>query len=431
MPPNESEEAVRRYYDEVWNRANPAAMDDLFAPRYVDHSPGPTQERGRASVKKYIALLRATFPDLHVTVEETFSSGDRVVARLTFRGAHRGNLLGDAATGRTVTWTGIDVYRVVDGRIVEGWSERDRLRMRQQIPARGSTPGSARSLLGQIRGGVGSRWQVLVAQAGAYRALRPAARNWRERASLLRFLLARLVRGDAEQREATIRLDGATYTLGLATAEIYTLIEQYHDRLYDRAAEFIPRPGWTVVDVGANVGIVSIQQARRGARVFAFEPNAECFRRLRRNVAANRLSPYISAVNCAVGAAPGRGMLLVPRGLTTFGSVTPLADTASAPESAVDVTSLDHVMPSLDVARIDLLKIDAEGAEYDVLRGAERTLGIVDRVVVEYHSLDLLRQVEALLSDRGFTRVLRVDANPNRDAGLLFARSSRLDCPQR
>lgn len=120
-------------------------------------------------------------------------------------------------------------------------------------------------------------------------------------------------------------------------------------------------------------------------------------------------------------------MLLVPRGLTTFGSVTTLPDPSSAPEPAVDVTSLDRVMPTLDVARIDLLKIDAEGAEYDVLRGADQTLDMVDRVVAEYHSLDLLRQVEALLSNRGFTRVLRVDANHNRDAGLLFARSSRLD----
>ena len=142
---------------------------------------------------------------------------------------------------------------------------------------------------------------------------------------------------------------------------------------------------------------------------------------------ANGLSNRIRHFNYAVGAAPGAGVLLVPRGLTTHGSVTPVAEATLALPSAIDtidITSLDHIVPTLDITRIDLLKIDTEGAEVAVLRGAESTLDMVKRIVIEYHSQSLLQQVASLLDDRGFTRVLQVDVDPKRGVGLLFARKT-------
>lgn len=78
-------------------------------------------------------------------------------------------------------------------------------------------------------------------------------------------------------------------------------------------------------------------------------------------------------------------------------------------------------MPALAVARIDLVKIDAEGAELDALRGATRTLPLVERVVLEYHSHDLREQVRAFLGARGFAPVLEIGQGPGSELGIMYA----------
>jgi hypothetical protein len=81
----------------------------------------------------------------------------------------------------------------------------------------------------------------------------------------------------------------------------------------------------------------------------------------------------------------------------------------------------------LAVSRIDLLKIDAEGSEVAVLRGAEHTLRNVQRVIVEYHSRDLLRGVRDILLRTGFAQVMIVDYYPQNsdtgqeEVGILYA----------
>src|SRR5690348_12833869 len=78
-----------------------------------------------------------------------------------------------------------------------------------------------------------------------------AAQSWPERASVVCFVLRfgagvvlpRLVPND----DTVIKLRGTTYYIGLLSREIYTFYELYHERLYDRLAEFVPRAGWTVV----------------------------------------------------------------------------------------------------------------------------------------------------------------------------------------
>src|SRR5205085_10427341 len=107
--------------------------------------------------------------------------------------------------------------------------------------------------------------------------------------------------------DATLRVQGATYSVGLESDEVSIFTEIYQGHVYDRVPDFIPRPGWTVVDVGANVGLFAVQQARRGARVLAFEPNPDCYRRLSKTIAANGLGGTVRAFNVAVGAEPPVG----------------------------------------------------------------------------------------------------------------------------
>jgi FkbM family methyltransferase len=205
--------------------------------------------------------------------------------------------------------------------------------------------------------------------------------------------------------------------------EVFTFREVYIERVYEQEADFIPAAGWTVFDLGANIGVFTIQQALRGAHVYAFEPNPDCFRRLSRTVRENELDRHVRLFNDAVGAAPGMGVLEVPNGWSVHGIVRPRAESAPNGEPAVTITALDSIMPSLGVARIDLLKIDVEGAEVDVLRGATQTLSLVERLIVEYHSPELREKVTALLHSHGFTSLRHVKArNADTGAGVLYAR---------
>jgi FkbM family methyltransferase len=257
------------------------------------------------------------------------------------------------------------------------------------------------------------------------------ARNLPERMNVTRFLLSKKlaqVRDKVRPRshpekDVSIELYGARHVVDLLGSEIYLLDEIYRERLYERIADFVPAADSAVVDVGANVGIFAIRQGRRGARVYAFEPNASCYKRLSQAVLENGLTGRVSTLNYAVGRATGVGTLRVPNNRTALGSVVSVDPAASIQASDVRITSLDQILPALGVDHIDLLKIDTEGAEVDVLRGAERTLPRTDRIILEYHSRDLHDQVGSLLAEHGFRQVLHLDtpAPYLPEAGMIYA----------
>lgn len=129
----------RRALDEGWNRGNLAAIDELFAPDFVEHQAGIGP--GRDGVKGSIQTLRTAFPDLHLTLENVVADGDIVWARLSATGTHEGPFMGLPGTGRPVRVDVIDIVRVADGRLVEHWGVADRLSLAQQI---GLVPGGPR-----------------------------------------------------------------------------------------------------------------------------------------------------------------------------------------------------------------------------------------------------------------------------------------------
>ena len=88
---------------------------------------------GREGHKYQLALFRNAFPDLRVTIEDTFSEGDKVADRWTGRGTHQGELNGIAPTGKRVDCTGIVISRIEGGRIAEDWANFDDLGMMRQL----------------------------------------------------------------------------------------------------------------------------------------------------------------------------------------------------------------------------------------------------------------------------------------------------------
>ncbi len=75
--------------------------------------------------KETFAEAREGFPDLSITVEDVMAEGDRVAARVTMRGTHRGEFQGIAPTGKRVEVRAIDMFRISNGKIVEHWGHAD------------------------------------------------------------------------------------------------------------------------------------------------------------------------------------------------------------------------------------------------------------------------------------------------------------------
>jgi predicted ester cyclase len=126
------------FYEEVWNRGNEKAIDDLLAPGAVGHGLTDPQGRevtGTAAFKEFWHTMRGAFSDIHISVEQTVSEGDLEVARLLITGKHTGDGLPFPPKGNPVQISGMSMVRVKDGRIEESWSNIDFLAMFQQIQA--------------------------------------------------------------------------------------------------------------------------------------------------------------------------------------------------------------------------------------------------------------------------------------------------------
>ncbi len=128
----EENKAIVRRWGEAFNKKDLAAVDEIFAAKYDGHTPG-AELNSPESVKELLTVLFTAFPDLHMTVEDLIAEGDKVVIRFTSTGTHQGEYLGIAPTGKQVTGTGIAIYRIVGGKVVEEWAERDTLGMMQQL----------------------------------------------------------------------------------------------------------------------------------------------------------------------------------------------------------------------------------------------------------------------------------------------------------
>ena len=110
---------VRRFYDEIFTKKNANAIDEICSPDFVDRNPMPGQSPGRQGMKDVFGGFLHAFPDMAVTIEEMIAERDLVAARFTVTGTHQGELMGAKPTGKKITVHGIDMMRIVGGKVVE------------------------------------------------------------------------------------------------------------------------------------------------------------------------------------------------------------------------------------------------------------------------------------------------------------------------
>jgi steroid delta-isomerase-like uncharacterized protein len=132
----ESNKRLVADYFERFNAGDIEGAESAVAEDLVNHAAIP-QAQGRAGARSIVTKLRAAFPDLRMTVDDTIAEGDKVVCRVTVTGTHEGALdfvkVKLPPTGKKFRTTHIHVFRIANGTIVERWAERDDLGMLQQL----------------------------------------------------------------------------------------------------------------------------------------------------------------------------------------------------------------------------------------------------------------------------------------------------------
>lgn len=156
----------------------------------------------------------------------------------------------------------------------------------------------------------------------------------------------------------------------------------YYSRDIVLLLDKILKPGMIAVDVGANIGEITMAAAKRvgaNGKVFAFEPMSSLYARLREHIEANRLS-QVTTVKCGLSDQVGSAQLFSASenfhdGTKHKGLGTLYSSAARAtPTETIEIDTLDKFIDGRDLPRIDLIKIDVEGAELPVLKGAKNVL---------------------------------------------------------
>lgn len=207
--------------------------------------------------------------------------------------------------------------------------------------------------------------------------------------------------------------------------DIWSLKETFIDRFYEKFGTPVGN-GWKIIDIGAGIGDYTIFATYRhpGNQVYAYEPFAPSFELLRKNISINHIE-YIHTFAQAVSGETGLIRLDISGGEPLQVSSTG-AHQAVSPEkqTLVPSTSLADALKSNNIERCDLIKLDCEGAEFDILFSAEpEILKRVDRIVLEYHDYvtgNNHRELAEYLRESGY----KVRTTPNyvhADLGYLYA----------
>jgi predicted ester cyclase len=134
--PEDSKALVRRWIDQGFNKRDLTVVDAIFIPEVIING----QRVGGLGLKKSMSRFLSAFPNLRVTITEIVAEGDKVVIWYSVQGTQTGEFDGIRATGKQVRWIGADLFRIMNGKIVECLFLDDSLGLLRQLGATISSP---------------------------------------------------------------------------------------------------------------------------------------------------------------------------------------------------------------------------------------------------------------------------------------------------
>ena len=122
---------ARHFLVELWNQGDFNAVKQLLASDYDGHS--STEIHGTEGALEFVPRLRAAFPDFRFSIRDQIAEGDKVATRWKIDGTHAGEFQGMPPSGKRMEMTGITIFRIANGKLIEGWTNEDTLGMLEQI----------------------------------------------------------------------------------------------------------------------------------------------------------------------------------------------------------------------------------------------------------------------------------------------------------
>ncbi len=215
--------------------------------------------------------------------------------------------------------------------------------------------------------------------------------------------------------EYVLRLRQGTFITKRSTSHTIAniFVQIYEKREHAELENFLSSNIKTVLDVGANEGFYALNLARHnpGVKIIAVEPNPVATELLQRNVDLNHFAKNVALVKGALWSKSGViDFNLLPQ-VTSIGSlvVTETSFLKEAKERIVKIPvrayTLEELFENYELDKVDILKMDIEGAEYEVLKNSSHVLSRIDRIVLEYHTQQLRHLITSFLTAQNFDLV--------------------------
>jgi len=147
---------IGRYYSELWNQWSAAALEELISPDIIFRGSIGTVVRGIDEFRAYVNRIRSAFPDFHNRIEELVAEGASVVARLTYTGTHQGEIFGFRGSGAKVSYQGMAIFHLENGKVMEGHVLGDVEALKRQL-LQGEIAAAAERCAGKLRVALATR----------------------------------------------------------------------------------------------------------------------------------------------------------------------------------------------------------------------------------------------------------------------------------
>lgn len=229
-------------------------------------------------------------------------------------------------------------------------------------------------------------------------------------------------------KDVTINLkNGLKFIVRAKTMDRSVLKEVWLQNIYNQHGINVAE-GDTVVDIGAHIGVFSVYAADRSktGQVYAFEPFIENYKRLDRHKSINQKT-NLNIFNKGVSGIDGTQTLYLSPDNNTGGHSLHLKN-ESANKVAIQTLTLQKFCEEHQIDKIDFLKLDCEGAEFDILNSNEAILDRVDKMVLECHPYEnnTVQSMIALLEKHNF-KVMREAEDKGDETQMLYARKINAD----
>lgn len=213
-------------------------------------------------------------------------------------------------------------------------------------------------------------------------------------------------RSKIQLHDYTMNIRTATFTNKLS--DVMIVFEVLHDGEYEMCPIY---PDDVIIDIGGHIGSFSIMASRKASRgkIFTYEAFEGTYQQLQKNLRDNNV-PNVHAFNTAISDKVGETSFFVNTINQAQNSLYKESFAEAGEKHIVKTIPLQKVFADNGISRCNLMKVDCEGAEYDILFAGKDALQNVDRIVLEYHEPTPVQlekgynpqSLEQLLRDVGF-----------------------------